>query len=228
MFTDDDLLPISALQHLIFCERQAALIHLEHLWMENPLTVEGQDLHRVVDEAHAENRAEVQVHRGVQVQSRQLGLTGKADVIEFHPVRPGETGMCLAGKEGLWTIVPIEYKRGRPKAHQADEVQLCAQAVCLEELYGTEVKRAYLFYGRTRRRESVCLTPALRDLTRATATALHDLIRSGVTPIREQEKKCGNCSLEPLCLPPKRSRPPSVRSYLDAVLLQALTEADGP
>ncbi len=219
MLEEDDLLPLSALQHMIFCERQAALIHIERIWLDNALTVEGHELHRVVDEMGSEARRDILIRRGVSLLSRTLGLTGKADVVEFHRVtdpRP-DVGVTLNGREGRWQPFPVEYKRGRPKEHRADQVQLCAQAMCLEEELGVAVPFGALFYLRTRRRQEVSFDHGLRELTADTAARLRILIRAGVTPLRRWEKKCDRCSLQPICLPPKRSRP-SARGYLERAI----------
>lgn len=214
MFTEDDLIPISALQHFIFCDRQAALIHIERIWLDNQFTVEGHDLHRIVDEGTAATRREVRIRRSVAITSRRLGLIGKADVIEFRPGKDADSGVMLEGDSRSWTPVPVEYKRGKPKAHRADEVQLCAQAIAIEDTLGTAVPEGFLFYAATRRRERVPMDVELRTLTEETADKLHSLIRSGRTPVRSRKRKCRNCSLLPACLPPKRGRPRSVREYL--------------
>jgi CRISPR-associated exonuclease Cas4 len=196
-----DPLPISALQHLLFCERQCALIHIEGLWAENRLTVEGQSFHR---RAHGERagprggglhttRAGVRTVRGMPLECRRLGLVGKADVVEFH----ADTG----DRSGPAVPFPIEYKRGRPKSHHADEVQLCAQALCLEEMLGVRVPRGALFYGRTRRRHEVVFGADIRDRTECAAVRLHEMIALGITPRAVREAKCDRCSLLDLCLP---------------------------
>jgi CRISPR-associated exonuclease Cas4 len=214
MCEQNDFLPLSALQHMIFCDRQAALIHLERLWLESTRTLEGSDLHRVVDEGSGESRGDVLIRRGVNLRSERLRLTGKADVVEFHRVPAREASGCvLEGQPGRWRPYPIEYKRGRPKQHRADEVQLCAQAICIEEAFGAEVEVGALFYAQTRRRQVVALDGDLRELTQRTARSLHEMIEAGVTPVRTREKKCDLCSLLPACLPPRRSQP-SVDDYL--------------
>ena len=195
MFTEARLLPISALQHLLFCKRQCALIHIERLWAENRLTVEGGQLHQRVHDEGGEFGAGVRIARAAPLRSFTLGLYGKADVVEFHSVdergRPRDPP----------TPFPVEYKRGRPKKHDADRVQLCAQAMCLEEMLGTPVPRGAIFYARTRRREAVKFTTALRDNVRATVASLHELVAAGVTPRAKKEKKCDRCSMLQLCLP---------------------------
>lgn len=213
VFPEDDLLPISALQHLIFCERQCALIHIEGLWAENRLTVEGRHLHERADAGGAESRGTVRLARGLAIRSLRLGLTGRADVVEFHA--PGDD----AGPPG---IVPVEYKRGRPKAHRADEVQLCAQALCLEEMLGTSISSGALFYGMPRRRTEVSFDTALRMLTETTAARLHALITSGITPRAAREPKCDACSLLHHCLPQAVGPRRSAAAYVERQLGQSL------
>ena len=151
MFDEDDLLPISGLQHLVFCERQWALIHIEQFWEENRLTAEGRVLHERVHDTATESRPGVVVARGLRLQSRQLGLTGQADVVEFHRIGDGDAGgVQLPEREGWWRPFPVEYKRGRPKANACDEVQLCAQALCLEEMFSVAIRSGALFYGTSR------------------------------------------------------------------------------
>lgn len=226
MFTEDDLLPLSALQHLLFCERQAALIHLEQLWAENRLTVEGTHLHERVDHAPGESRGEVRLARSLPLRSLRLGLSGRADLVELHQISDsdGEAGAVLPGVPGVWRLFPVEYKRGRPKAHHADEVQLCAQALCLEEMLGTTVPAGALFYGQTRRRHDVSLGADLRRETEDAAARLHRLLASGVTPVARREPKCDQCSLIDLCLPDAPAH--SARRFLDRLLLQAGQEMD--
>jgi CRISPR-associated exonuclease Cas4 len=190
MYPESDLLPISALQHLLFCERQCALIHLERLWAENRLTLEGRHLHERAHGGRGERRGELRVARGMAVRSLRLGLFGQADVVEM---RPGEDGRIVP--------FPVEYKRGRPKKGPEDRVQLCAQALCLEEMLGVEVPAGALFYGKNRRRDEVALDAALRARTLAAIERLHELIDSGRTPPARREKKCDGCSLLQLCLP---------------------------
>jgi len=196
-----DLLPISALQHLLYCERQCALIHLEQVWAENQFTVEGNVMHEKAHDGPDELKAGVRIVRGLDVKSEVLGLSGQCDVVEFHRsagVSPASGSVPLPHE----TILPVEYKRGKPKAHRADEVQLCAQALCLEEMMGTAVPEGRLFYGQTRRRADVIFDAALRALTKETAQRLHELIASRETPSAVyEERKCDACSLIELCMP---------------------------
>ncbi len=201
MFPGDELLPISALQHLVFCERQCALIHIERLWADNPLTVEGSSMHaRVHDEDASEARGDIRIARGIALRSFRLGLVGQADVVEFHRAEAG-TGVTLPNAAGSWLPFPVEYKRGRPKRGLADRVQLCAQALCLEEMFDTRLQAGALFYGTSRRRMTVAFGHALRQTTEQTAERLHALVSQGITPRARREPKCKRCSLVRLCLP---------------------------
>lgn len=218
MFAEDDLLPLSALQHLLFCERQCALIHLEQIWVESSLTAEGRQLHERVDSGKGEARGDLHIARGLALRSLRLGLSGKADVVEMHRVAGEEPGAELPGLAGRWRAFPVEYKRGKPKAHRADEVQLCAQALCLEEMLDAPVPAGALFYAQTRRRLDVAFDAELRRLTEDTAARLHRLIASGRTPAAVREPKCDQCSLLGVCMPDAVSR--SVRRYLAEALRQ--------
>ncbi len=188
-FTEEELLPLSALQHYIFCRRQCALIHIEQGWSENLFTAEGRIMHDRVDAATHETRRNIRTEFGVPLRSLRLGLIGKADVVEFHR------------QEDVWHPFPVEHKRGKPKNDNCDRVQLCAQAICLEEMMGVEIERGALFYGRIRRREDVVFDRALRAETETTAEKTHDLVKSGITPKPDYSGKCKSCSLVRLCMP---------------------------
>ncbi|MCL5022240.1 MAG: CRISPR-associated protein Cas4 [Nitrospirae bacterium] len=188
-YTEDDLLQLSALQHFMYCKRQCALIHIEQLWTENLFTAEGRIMHDKVDTANRESRGIVRIEYGVPMRSLRLGLIGKADVLEFH-------------KQGdKWAPFPVEYKRGKPKRDDCDKVQLCAQAICLEEMLNVEIEKGALFYGKTRRREEVVFDEKLRLETADAAKRVHELIESGITPKAEYSKKCKSCSLLDQCMP---------------------------
>lgn len=214
-FNEDDLLPISALQHLLFCERQCALIHVEGLWAENRLTVEGRHLHERADSGRGESRPDRRTTRSLPLRSLRLGLTGQADVVEF--VQDGG---------GTRRVVPVEYKRGRPKRGDEDRVQLCAQALCLEEMLGVSVPEGALYYGTERRRLSVQFDADLRALTECAAARLHELVASGHTPRAPRQPKCERCSLLELCLPDAVAPDRSAQAYLDRAVLRSL--APGP
>ena len=196
----DDLIMLSALQHLVFCERQCALIHIEQLWNENLFTAEGRIMHDKVDTSNRESRGNIRIEYGVPMRSLRLGLIGKADVVEFHRM-----------DDGRWIPFPVEYKRGKPKMDDCDKVQLCAQAICLEEMLNVEIKKGALFYGRTRRREEVFFDEKLRLETEDAAKKVHALIESGMTPKAEYSKKCKKCSLYEQCMPKISSK---VSNYL--------------
>lgn len=198
-YTEEDFLQLSGLQHFAFCRRQWALIHIEQQWMDNLHTVEG-DLfhHRAHDEKARERRGDILILRGLSVTSSTLGISGKCDVVEFH-ADPG--GVPLRGEKGLWVPFPIEYKRGAPKSHRADELQLCAQAMCLEEMLCCAIPEGALFYGETRRRTLVPFSAELREDVRAMLKEMHQLYRRGHTPRVRRSKYCNACSLQELCLP---------------------------
>ena len=190
-----DTLPISALQHLLFCERQCALIHLERLWEENQYTAEGRVLHEKVDGGRGESRPGIRITRSLQLRSDTLGIHGVADIVELH-----------RQPDGRWQPFPVEYKRGKPKGHDADRVQLCAQALCLEETLQVAVPHGALFYGQNRHRHDVAFDDTLRAITLATIRRLHQLIDSRLTPRARKEKKCAACSLLDICLPESMHR----------------------
>jgi CRISPR-associated exonuclease Cas4 len=168
MFFENELLPLSAIQHFLFCERQCALIHIEQQWEENRFTVEGRLLHERVDDKGHESRGDVRIARGLAIRSLRLGLAGVADVVEFHrmdePERATDTLVKLPDTAGWWKAFPIEYKRGKPKPGPCDEAQLCAQAICLEEMLGIRITEGALFYHSIRRRKDVSFDGALRAL----------------------------------------------------------------
>ena len=210
-YSDLDLLPLSGLQHFAFCRRQWALIHVENQWQENLRTVEGQLLHqRAHNEALRERRGDTLILRGLSVVSHSLGLSGKCDVVEFH-LTP--EGVPLRGEDGLWLPYPVEYKRGRPKDHQADELQLCAQAMCLEEMLCCTIAEGALFYGEPRRRTIVFFSPELRQNVRDFSAEMHHYYRRGDTPKAKPGKSCHACSLKELCLP-QLIRRGNVSAYL--------------
>ena len=207
MYSIDDLLPLSALQHIAFCERQCALIYTEQVWAENRLTVEGKIMHEHVHDESRESRGGIRIDYGVSLRSLRLGLIGKADVVEFHH-----------RQDGSWLPFPVEYKRGKPKADDCDKVQLCAQAICLEEMLSASIPVGALFYGETRHRLDVVFDETLRRETEETAHRAHALIASGRTPPPVCEKRCESCSLMADCLPKTLQKRRSVKNYLTRML----------
>ncbi|MDO5847722.1 MAG: CRISPR-associated protein Cas4 [Methanocorpusculum sp.] len=208
----EDYLFLSGIQHFAFCRRQWALIHIEQLWSENYLTYSGKLMHDKADNPlFTEKRGDVLVSRAVPLISHSLRLSGIADVVEFHKA---DEGVRLPHHKGFWQVFPVEYKHGQKKTDSCDEVQLCAQAICLEEMLNTSIPLGYLFYGRTRRREEVLLDESLRSRVASLVSAMYTLFDSGITPGARYEKKCDSCSLVHLCLP-KVFEKCSVHSYLE-------------
>jgi CRISPR-associated exonuclease Cas4 len=261
-FSEDDLLPVSALADVVFCERRAALHHLEAIWADNVFTVEGTFMHqRVHSEEAVESRGDLRIARGLRLRSLRLGLSGIADVVEFHrvpevaqgppsgpfaPLRAGSAaltpevpesrrvperetgtvrqgtelpgGVPLPGARGLWQPLPVEYKRGRLRREEGYEVQLCAQALCLEEMLCVAVPVGAVFYGQPRKRLEVVFGEELRRQAETAAARLHELIRARNTPPACYEKKCESCSLLTLCMPKTTGGHKSVNRYLAGVM----------
>lgn len=214
MYSEDDLIPVSALADFTFCERRAALHFIENVWEDNVFTAEGTILHNRVDDVSAsEVRGNIRIAHSVWLRSLALGLVGKADVVEFHKTETG--GVKLEGISGLWLLFPVEYKRGYLRHELSFAIQLCAQAMCLEEMLGGNIPSGAIFYGKTRRRMDVAFDNTLRTKTQDTAIKVHELIASGITPKAEYSKKCEKCSLVELCLPKVSSK---ASSYLLKVL----------
>lgn len=204
MYTEQDFLQLSALQHFVFCQRQCALIYIEQIWIENLLTAQGRIMHNNVHEWHSENRRDIRIERGVPLHSFELGLSGKSDVVEYHRLPESEK----------WMPFPVEYKHGKPKSDNSDEVQLCAQALCLEEMLSVKIQRGALFYGRTRRRFEVHFDDVLRQETKEVARRLHIFIAQGETPKPIYTPKCRSCSFVDICLAKAIEKQRSVKEYL--------------
>ncbi|MGD0277633.1 MAG: CRISPR-associated protein Cas4 [Syntrophales bacterium] len=204
---DDELIAISALNHYSYCRRRCALIHVEQVWTENRFTAEGRIMHERVHEQDTESRGYIRIERGVPLRSLRLGLIGKSDVIEFHKI----------GKE-KWQPFPVEYKRGKPKVDDCDKVQLCAQAMCLEEMLDVEVPCGAIFYGQTHHRLNVVFDKTLRHETEEASRKARELIESGITPKPLYSKKCESCSLIAECLPKTLQKKRSVKNYLTRVI----------
>jgi CRISPR-associated exonuclease Cas4 len=203
MYDEADYIMLSALQHYLYCPRQCALIHIEQQWSENRFTAEGRVLHERTDSGKAQQQGCVRIVRTLPIRCQRLGLSGLADVVEFHD-------------DG--TVYPVEYKRGKPKANRCDEVQLCAQALCLEEMLRVDIGAGALFYGQQRRRQEVAFDPELRQLSETIAAQIHQLFRTGSTPPAEYAKKCEQCSLLTTCLPKSCGAARSVSHYLTRML----------
>ncbi len=211
MYQEEDYLMISGLEHFAFCRRQWALIHIEQQWAENSRTVDGAILH---EKAHnpdlREKRGELMITRGIRVFSAELGISGECDVLEFHK---SDNGISLQGYEGLWQPYPVEYKRGTPATGEGNALQLCAQAMCLEEMLCCEIKDGALFYGEIRRRDNVQFTEELRQRVKDYLKEMHDYYKREYTPKVKTGKSCNACSLKEICVP-KLSKAKSVKAYL--------------
>ncbi len=207
-YAEADLVPLSALQHYMYCPRQCALIHVEQTWEESGLTAEGRILHDRVDAGGAEKRRDVKRVFGLPIRCLRLGLVGKADVVEFH-----------RQADGRWLPYPVEHKRGRRKQEDWDRVQLCAQALCLEEMLAVPVPEGALFYGKEQRREVVAIDQPLRQETEAVAAAVQRMVSESRTPPAQYGPRCDNCSLQHVCLPRRAGgRSGRVARYLAAAM----------
>ncbi len=213
-YTEEELLPLSGLQHYAYCRRQWALIHVEQQWQENLLTMEGNILHeRAHDAAFIEKRATLLITRSMPLVSLILGVTGKADVVEFKRVEDPANAVKLPKRKGWWQPRPVEYKRGKPKTTNIDRVQLCAQAMCLEEMMGTSIQEGDIFYWEVRAREQVVLNEILRAEVIAIARDMHNMFDNGETPPAKYGLNCRRCSLVNVCVP-KLGSSSSVEAYL--------------
>lgn len=199
MYSEDEYLMLSGLQHFIFCRRQWALIHIEQQWEDNYRTADGEIMHsNVHDETFHEKRGEVIITRAMAVSSSELGLSGECDVVEFHK---DNSGIDIFGYEGKYSVIPVEYKRGSPKENLSDSVQLAAQAMCLEEMLCCSIPYGFLFYSETRRRQKVQINDELRQTVKNAAEEMHELYQRNYTPKVRKSRSCNACSLKNICLP---------------------------
>lgn len=211
-YNEDDFLMLSGIQHFAFCRRQWALIHIEQLWEENLRTAEGNLLHENCHDGYSsESRKETLISRGIPIFSRSLGASGECDIVEF---RKTADGISLHGRDGLYTVFPVEYKHGEPKDSDIDILQLAAQAVCLEEMLCCKIPTGAIFYGKTKRRQKVDLTDELKAQVCRMFAEMHSYFERGYVPKSRPTKSCNACSLKNLCLP-KLRRVKSVRAYLE-------------
>ena len=207
MYSEDELLQLSGLQHLLYCKRQCALIHIERLWADNFFTAKGIVMHERAHEDKYERKKNVRIERGIYIKSYALGLVGKSDVVEFHN-----------SEDGKQIPFPVEYKSGKAKNDNTDKVQLCAQALCLEEMLKISVPKGAIYYGKTRNRSDVDFGESLRNETILLSKEFHNLIESGLTPKPEYSKKCDHCSFNELCLPEIVGKRQSVKEYLKHIV----------
>jgi len=202
MYNDEDMLMLSGIQHFRFCPRQWALIHIDQQWEDNHLTIEGEILHKHVDEpSYRQKHGEYITLRSVNIASHELGLYGITDIVELHPSDDETNSICHPKYPGYWRPYPIEYKRGRPKRNEIDEVQLAAQAICLEEQYGISIDKGAIYYGEVHHREEIAITEYLRDIVASCASAMHAIYKEGKLPPINYGKHCMKCSLKDICMP---------------------------
>ena len=214
-YEEDDFLMISGIQHFKFCRRQWALIHIEQQWAENVHTVVGELMHKKAHDPYlTEKRRDTIIARLLPVLSKSLGISGECDVVEFHKC---EDGIKLHGHRGLYSIYPIEYKKGKPKVTDEDKLQLAAQALCLEEMFSAKVPEGAIFYGETRRREVVEITEKLREEVAQMFREMHKYYGRRYTPKVKYSKSCNACSLKEICLP-KLGKSVSVKTYITQML----------
>ncbi|MFI3287036.1 MAG: CRISPR-associated protein Cas4 [Rikenellaceae bacterium] len=222
-YTEEEMLMLSGIQHYLFCPRQWALIHIEQQWNENHLTTEGNILHSNVDNPYyRQKNGEHITLRSVHIASSQLGLYGIADAVELIATDNPSNSISHPRYEGSWLPIPIEYKRGHSKTNDCDRVQVAAQVIALEEMYGVQIECAVIFYWETRRRETVPITIELRDLTSRMANEMHEIYRSGKMPVGKLKSCCKSCSLQDNCMP-QLSKIKSASNYLKQELYAETT-----
>lgn len=216
-YKEEDFLLLSGIQHFSFCKRQWSLIHIEQQWQENLRTIEGQILHeKTHDETIKEKRGDLIISRGMTVFSRTLGVTGTCDIVELHK---SLEGVKIFGRDDTYKPIPVEYKRGKPKEDECDVLQLCAQAMCLEEMLLCEIPEAFLFYGETKRRLKITLNNELRQRVKIMFKEMHELYEKRYTPKVKLSKSCKACSLSEACMP-KLCKNPSAINYINKNLLE--------
>ena len=223
MHTEDEMLMLSGIQHFMFCPRQWALIHIEQQWAENKLTTEGQILHRNVDNPfYRQKNGDVITLRSLHIASKQLGLYGITDAVELIPADSSENAITHNRYKGYWKPYPIEYKRGRQKPDERDEVQLTAQAMCLEEMYGIRIPSGAIYYDEVKHRETILFSDSLRRTTIQCAKQMHEVFHSGTLPRATKQPSCKNCSLVDICMP-EVSNCTLARTYLSKNLYEDIT-----
>lgn len=213
MYSEDEMLMLSGIQHFRFCPRQWALIHIEQQWKDNRLTVEGQILHYHADDPYYRQKCgDILMMRAVRIASRELGLYGIADIIELYPSVSSHDTIRHPKYKGCWKPCIVEYKHGKPKRNEIDEIQLTAQTICLEEMYDIHISSGMFYYGELCQRIEVDITDLLRSEVRRVAKEMHSLFNKGFIPSAEYKKCCGKCSLKDICMPEMtaRCRPASV------------------
>lgn len=214
-YSEEEFLMLSGLQHYVFCRRQWALIHIEQQWCENFLTTDGNILHEKAHDGYSfEKRKNILISRGMPVRSYELGISGECDIVEF---KESKDGISIHGREGRYELYPVEYKRGTKKQDECDEVQVIAQALCLEEMFCCNIDKGYLYYGEMKRRVEIVINEESKNKVKAILKEMHELYRKKHTPKVKPTKACASCSLKDICLPKITSKK-SVKAYIDKFL----------
>ena len=215
MYSEDDYIQLSGIQHFAFCKRQWGLVYLEQQWLENFRTAEGRIVHeRAHDSLLTEKRGNLIISRGIQISSKELGISGECDVVEFHKSDSGSAQSAYIPEYGgYFKVVPVEYKRGTPKTEEFDRLQLCAQALCLEEMLCVDIPKGYIYYAETKRRQNVEFTDELKNNVINIVSQIHDYSSRGVTPSAKRTKSCNACSVKDICLP-QLEKKKSVNEYI--------------
>lgn len=217
MYKEDEFLQLSGIQHFAFCRRQWVLAYIEMQWQENVRTVEGKILHENAHDAGIkEKRGDLLIVRAMPIHSREMGVSGECDVVEFHRC---ENGISLDGREGNYSVIPVEYKRGKPKEEDADILQVAAQAMCLEEMLYCIIPYGYIYYGETRHRMKVEFTDEIKEKVRSIFDEMHKYYAQQYTPKVKTSKKCNACSLKDICLPVLNKKK-SVSGYIEKILAE--------
>ncbi len=223
MYEEDDMLMLSGIQHFMFCPRQWALIDIEQQWTDNKLTIEGNLLHKNVDNPfYRQKNGDIITLRSLHIASKRLGLYGITDAVELVPSDTPDNAITYHRYPGYWKPYPVEYKRGKPKRDATDEVQLAAQAMCLEEMYGISIPYGALYYNEVKHRETIAISEALRCTTMQCAMQMHDIFKSGILPQAVKAPHCRNCSLNNICLP-EMCDCTQVKNYLNRTLYEDIT-----
>lgn len=212
MYNEEEFLQLSGIQHFVFCRRQWALAYIEMQWQENVRTVEGKILHENAHDASLkEKRGDLLIVRAMPIHSREMGVSGECDVVEFHK---SKEGINLAGREGTYTVTPVEYKRGKPKTDDSDVLQVAAQALCLEEMLCCTISHGYIYYGEIRRRVKIEFTNEIKNRVKSIFAEMHKYYAQQYTPKVKISKKCNACSLKHICLP-VLNKNKSVSGYIE-------------
>ena len=221
MYNEEDFLQLSGIQHFVFCRRQWALAYIEMQWEENVRTFEGRQLHKQAhDVSLKEKRGDVIIERAMPIHSRELGISGECDVVEFYE---SPNGVKLSGHTGKYIAIPIEYKHGRPKTNEADILQLTAQAICIEEMLCCDIPYGYIYYGETRHRQKVEITVELRQKVKMIFEEMHKYYKQRYTPKVKRSKSCNACSLKDVCLP-MLNKSISVTEYIDKKIKEGVED----